>query len=300
MKYAYQILDVFSSQPFGGGNTLAVLSNAEGLSTQGMQAITREFNFPETTFVLPPTKPTYTKRVRIFTPKAELDFAGHPTVGTACALALSKPARDTQTNSIVLEEGVGPIRVDVTHGPSTLSAIFTLERGAELPTIAPARGQLAEVLSLPESCVREAFFASAGLPFSFAHLATPEDVDRASIDLAAWRKHLAGAWSPHIYFYAGEIKNGAELYARMSAPALGVMEDPATGSACAALVGALANSASSDVFTLSVVQGVAMGRRSEIEAVARKRDNKVVSVSIGGPAAFVASGEISVPDSFLE
>jgi trans-2,3-dihydro-3-hydroxyanthranilate isomerase len=85
MKYTFHIVDVFSSTPFGG-NQLAVLPDAAGISTEGMQRIAREFNFGETTFVLPKNDPANTCRVRIFTPRAKLDFAGHPTVGAACAL----------------------------------------------------------------------------------------------------------------------------------------------------------------------------------------------------------------------
>ena len=92
MKYPFHIVDVFSSTPFGG-NQLAVLPDAAGISTEGMQKIAREFNFGETTFVLPKNDPANTCRVRIFTPRAELDFAGHPTVGTACALVMKQHVR---------------------------------------------------------------------------------------------------------------------------------------------------------------------------------------------------------------
>src|SRR6478672_36749 len=112
MKYTFHIVDVFSSPPFGG-NQLAVLTDAAGISTEGMQKIAREFNFAETTFVLPRKDPANTCRVRIFTPRTELDFAGHPSVGTACALVMKQHVRLSDPIRLILEENVSPVTVDV-------------------------------------------------------------------------------------------------------------------------------------------------------------------------------------------
>ena len=119
MKYTFHIVDVFSSTPFGG-NQLAVLPDAAGISAEGMQKIAREFNFGETTFVVPKNDPN-TYRVRIFTPRTELDFAGHPSVGTACALAMKQHVRPGDPIRLILEENVGPVIVDVAqrNGGST-------------------------------------------------------------------------------------------------------------------------------------------------------------------------------------
>jgi len=111
MKYAFHIVDVFSSTPFGG-NQLAVLPDAAGISAEGMQKIAREFNFGETTFVLPSNDPANTCRVRIFTPRTELDFAGHPTVGTACALVMKQHVR-LGDPLLILKENIGPVTVEV-------------------------------------------------------------------------------------------------------------------------------------------------------------------------------------------
>ena len=117
----------------------------------------------------------------------------------------------------------------------------------------------------------------------------------------AWATTLSRAWSPHIFFFAGNLRDGGKLYARMWAPALGVEEDSATGSACAALVGAMASKPDFGgmAYRLSIQQGVSMGRRSEIDAEARKGRGVVTSVSVGGAAAHIASGEIEVPPSAL-
>ena len=111
MKYTFHIVDVFSSTPFGG-NQLAILPDAAGISTEGMQKIAREFNFGETTFVLPKNDPANTCRVRIFSPRTELDFAGHPSVGTACALVMKQHVGPGDPIRLILEENVGPVTVD--------------------------------------------------------------------------------------------------------------------------------------------------------------------------------------------
>jgi trans-2,3-dihydro-3-hydroxyanthranilate isomerase len=140
-----------------------------------------------------------------------------------------------------------------------------------------------------------------GVPFCFAQLSSNEVVDRAAINLAAWAATLSRAWGPHVFFFAGHLRDGGKLYARMCAPALGVEEDPATGSACAALVGAMASKPDFGgmAYRLSIQQGVSMGRRSEIEAEARKSGSVVTSVSVAGATAYIASGEIEVPPSAL-
>ncbi len=298
MQYKYYIVDVFSRSPFGG-NQLAVLPEATGISTEGMQRIAREFNFAETTFVLPPQNPANSRRVRIFSTTAELPFAGHPTVGTACALVMG--GHVGAGDRLIFEEGVGPVAVDVEKREGVFHGTLTLQGEAKRNDQTPALGDLASVLSLEPQAVMHAAFASMGLPFCLVQLTSREAVDRAVIDKSAWSKHLAKAWSANVFFFAGDTKDGGTLYARMCAPGLGMEEDPATGSACAALVGALAANPDfvGERYRLSVLQGVAMGRRSEIEASAHKADGVVTSVSVGGATAYVASGDIEVPREFL-
>ena len=300
MKYTFHIVDVFSSTPFGG-NQLAILPDADGISTEGMQKIAREFNFGETTFVLPKNDPASTCRVRIFTPRTELDFAGHPTVGTACAVVMKQRVRLTDPIRLILEENVGPVTVDVAQRNGEFHGTLTLSGKIDAPTRAPSPTDLAAILSVEPAEVSHVFFAGVGVPFCFAQLNSNEAVDRAAINRAAWAATLSRAWSPHIFFFAGDLRDGGKLYARMWAPALGVEEDPATGSACAALVGAMASKPEfgGTAYRLSIQQGVSMGRPSEIEAEARKSGAVVTSVSVGGATAYIASGEIDVPPSAL-
>src|ERR1700747_3567763 len=300
MKYTFHIVDVFSLTPFGG-NQLAVLPDATGISTEGMQKIAREFNFGETAFVLPKKDHANTCRVRIFTPRTELDFAGAPSCAPACALVMKEHVGPGDPIRLTLEENVGPVTVDVAqrnggfHGTLTLSGKIDARTGAPSPT------DLAAVLSIEPAEVGQVFFAGVGVPFCFAQLSSNEVVDRAAINRAAWAATLSRAWSPHVFFFAGHLRDGGKLYARMCAPALGVEEDPATGSACAALVGAMASKPDFDgtAYRLSIQQGVSMGRRSEIEAEARKSGRVVTFVSVGGATVWIASGEIEVAASAL-
>ena len=300
MKYPFHLVDVFSSTPFGG-NQLAILPDATGISTEGMQKIAREFNFPESTFVLPKNDSANSYRVRIFTPRAELNFAGHPTIGTACALVMKQHARTVDPIRLILEENIGPVIVDVAQRNGGYHGTLTLSGKIDAPAGAPAPADLAAVLSIEPAEVSQSFFAGVGLPFCFAQLKSNEAVDRAAVNRAAWTATLSRAWSPNLFFFAGDLRDGGNLYARMCAPALGVEEDPATGSACAALVGAMASKHDfgGTAYRLSIQQGVSMGRRSEIEAEARKSGGVVTSVSVGGATAYIASGEIEVPPSAL-
>jgi trans-2,3-dihydro-3-hydroxyanthranilate isomerase len=300
VNYRYYLVDVFSRSPFGG-NQLAVLPEARRLSPEGMQKIAQEFNLAETAFVLSKDDARNTFKVRIFTPRSEIPFAGHPTIGTACALAMGGYTGDGDTHNLILEEGVGPVGVAVEKREGVWNGLLTLACKLEQPTETPSTVELAEVLSLTSSDVRRVFCASVGIPFCFVQLTSPQTVDRAAIDSGAWRARLANTWAPHVFFFSGDIADGGELYARMCAPALGVAEDPATGSASAALVGTLAANSQfqGSVFALSIKQGVAMGRPSYIRALAKKMSGVLTSVSVGGATSYVAEGEIEVPAAFL-
>lgn len=300
MSHRFVIADVFTEMAFGG-NQLAVFPDAEGLSDRAMQALAREFNFAETTFVLPPQDPRHTRRVRIFTPRTEVPFAGHPTVGTAAVLAcLGLIKMSGGATTIVFEEGVGPVAVEIQLGGTAAFTRLGLEREVESPSTLPARTAAAATLSLPEEAVLEAWFASVGLPFCFIHLANKEAVDRAALDRTAWSASFAQAWSPNLFLFAGELSPASRLYARMFAPAYGIEEDPATGSACAALAGRLADRLPNHngTFTWQIDQGVRMGRPSLIQASAEKRQGRTVKVKVGGSTVLVAEGRMTVPAEY--
>jgi trans-2,3-dihydro-3-hydroxyanthranilate isomerase len=287
------IADVFTERPFAG-NQLAVFPDARGISDRAMQAIAREFNFPETTFVLPARAARHAAHVRIFTPKAELPFAGHPTIGTAAVLAHARSME--LPGRLVLEEGIGPVAVDVARQGGTLRAEFEIENPVELTREQPAPAGVAAALSLAEDAVVDTWFAGAGVRFCFVKLADRAAVDRAVIDRTAWKHGFAHAWSSNFYLYAGDT----ELYVRMFAPALGVEEDPATGSGAVALAGVLAarRDEQEGSFNWRIEQGVAMGRPSRIEVTAEKRNGTVERIKVGGATVITAEGEMNLPAGY--
>lgn len=300
MAHRFAIADVFTETAFGG-NQLAVFPDARGLSERAMQALAREFNFAETTFVLPPEDARHARRVRIFTPKTELPFAGHPTVGTAAVLAqLGLVATPGGAATIVIEEGIGPVAVDVRLGGTAAFARFLLEQDIESPPHRPARQATAAALTLPTDVVSDAWFASIGVRFAFVRLADKGAVDRAVLDRAAWSEHFARAWAPNLYLFAGGLEPASRLYVRMFAPALGVEEDPATGSGAAILAGCLAARLSErdGEFAWRIEQGIALGRPSVIEAQAEKRAGRIVRIWVGGFTVVVGEGAMTVPAGY--
>jgi trans-2,3-dihydro-3-hydroxyanthranilate isomerase len=291
-RFSFTILNVFAETHFGG-NQLAVVPDAEGLSDGEMQTLARQFNLPETTFVLPPGDSRHVARVRIFTPAVELPFAGHPTVGTAVALARLKHG----PGDFVLEEKVGPVPVSVRFDNDASFAEFTLAGHIECPDITPDPSLLGATLSLPASTIIDGWFGSAGVPICFVQLTSPEAVDQAALNRAAWGD-LTDWWSRNLYIFSGQP--GVErLHARFFAPALGVDEDPATGAAAAALAGSWAKRrfGGSGRVEMTIDQGIAMGRPSVIVARAEADGGQPWRVSVGGRAIFVAEGTISVPAS---
>jgi trans-2,3-dihydro-3-hydroxyanthranilate isomerase len=295
MDYEFFIADVFTQTAFGG-NQLAVFPDARGLSDAAMQALAREFNFSETTFVLPPGDPRHTCRVRIFTPTSELPFAGHPTVGTAAVLATSKHVDAGATGGrLVFEEGVGPVTVEVND---TFCRLTLDAPPFQTPAHKPSASAIAAALSLSHDDILDCWYAGTGLNFCYVHLTSADTVDRAVLDRAAWSSGIADGWSPHLYLFAGDFCSGGRLYARAFVPAVGVSEDPATGSACAGLVASLAQRSpeSDGEHGLRIDQGVGMGRPSLIDAAAHIGGGRLVRVTVGGFTTVVGKGTMTVPD----
>jgi trans-2,3-dihydro-3-hydroxyanthranilate isomerase len=302
MEYRYILADVFTETIFGG-NQLAVLPDAQGLTGEQMQAITREFNLSETVFVLPPDDARNTCRLRIFTPGFEVPFAGHPTVGTAFVLAAigDVPLAGASTQ-IVFEEGVGPVRVVIAaRDGQPVSAQLT---AAQIPAAGappPPSDELAGMLGLAPSdiCAGDDVPAaySAGVPFLCVPLCDRAAVDRARVDGAAWARLLAGSWAPHMYVFAYERNAaGGQIYSRMFAPAMNIPEDPATGAAAAALAGYLgARDTAEGTRHWAISQGVAMGRPSTIELEFDNAGGTIAEVRVGGAAVLVGEGVIRIP-----
>lgn len=302
MKHRFYTLDVFTGQPFTG-NPLAVFPDAAGIPEGRMLDVTREFNFSETVFVLPPVDPAHAARLRIFTPGGELPFAGHPTVGTTHLLAAigAVPTAEGE-NAFVLEEGVGPIRVRarVSGGRVRFAQLSTarmperLSRTADVQEIAAALSL--DVKDFAGDGVDLATY-SCGVPFLFARLRDVAAVRRARLNQAAWERGLTPRGINEMYFFAegGELP-GSDIHARMFAPGFGIPEDPATGGAAVALAGYLRDLRQPEDGTSRwlIEQGVEMGRPSLLHLEADIGSGAIAAVRLGGQSVIVTEGEMEI------
>ncbi len=292
MPRRFLTLDVFTDAKFTG-NPLAVVLDGEDLSVSEMQTIAREFNLSETTFVLPPEDPENTARVRIFTPASELPFAGHPTIGTAVALATERSIGP----DLMLEENVGVVPVKVTRTASGGNAVFKSPLLSEPAGTAPASGKIAEALGIDETGIgfdgHTPGIFSAGFPVLFVPVRDLETLGAAYPNMAVWQVVLDGCGARLAYLYTAR-NDGYDMQTRCFAPSDGVMEDPATGSAVATLPGQLlAQEAYSDGrHDLTIGQGIEMGRESRIDLGFTISGSALSEVRIGGSAVFVQRGEL--------
>jgi trans-2,3-dihydro-3-hydroxyanthranilate isomerase len=297
-RYRFHTLDVFTDTRFGG-NPLAVVLDADDLSGELMQTIAAEFNLSETVFVLKPVKPGANRaRLRIFTPQTELPFAGHPTVGTGYLLArLNLVELDPADAVMVLEEGVGDVPVKVQSGiDGPCSTQMSAPRLPERGPAPPSRAALASMLSLAEADLLPGHAAwSCGVPFLFLPVRDREAIARVKLRTDLWEKLLSGWWAKSVFpFTTDTVSKEAQIHARMFAPAMGVAEDPATGSAASALAGFLHDQDPRDGARRWLIeQGFEMDRPSRIELEADIAGGKVTAVRVGGSAVLVSEGWIN-------
>ncbi|GHD63432.1 hypothetical protein GCM10017083_53680 [Thalassobaculum fulvum] len=302
MALTYETVDVFTDTAFGG-NPLAVVFGAERLSTARMQAIATEFNYSETTFVLPPQNPAHTAQVRIFTPRIEVPFAGHPNVGTATVLArrgaiFGAPVGDR----VVFEEAAGLVPIAILRdGGRAVGATLTAPQpfrrlgGADVTEVAACLG-------LRPSQIREdrhvPVVGTVGLPFLLVELADRAALEAARPVTAAIRSSTTVAPVKDIHCY---VRTGPghgddfDLRTRMFAPLDGVPEDPATGSANGALAGLLAelDGPADGTLKLRIAQGVEMGRPSELLAEVDRTAGATTAIRIGGRCVAIRRGEVT-------
>lgn len=273
----YAVYDVFTDTPFGG-NQLAVIPEAEGLTDAQMQVIAREFNFSETTFVLPPENPANTARIRIFTPNRELPFAGHPTIGTAVMLADMGHGPD-----MVLELGVGPLVAHAEAGQASFVTEVPLERKGkpEVDLVARAIG------CAPDQIVTQPEIASLGGDFVYAQLDSRATLSALSPNTDAMREGTIAFPGNHDFaVYAWIEDTDGTIHARMFAPLDGIPEDPATGSAAAPLAALLCEDRGAPQ-SLTIHQGYDMGRPSQIYLKAEPG-----GVTVSGTAVRTMSGKL--------
>jgi trans-2,3-dihydro-3-hydroxyanthranilate isomerase len=300
MQFEFVTVDVFTDRRFGG-NPLAVVPNGERLTTEQMQAIAAEFNLSETTFVLPPRDAAHTAAVRIFTPKAELPFAGHPNVGTAFVLA-GRGSVDGRAvgDRVVFEEKAGLVPIDILKdGEAVVGARLTAPQSfARRADVAADTIAAACAISVDdiETAHHAPCVGSCGTAFIFAEVKTRRALEAAQPRAELFARHFPVDGATGIHLYLRDGADGIDIRARMFAPLHGVPEDPATGSANVALAGLLAGLRPEPDLSmrLRIVQGVEMGRTSLLDAAAEKRNGRVVECRIGGRCVAVMSGTLTV------
>jgi trans-2,3-dihydro-3-hydroxyanthranilate isomerase len=304
MKRRYVTADVFTDRMFGG-NPLAVVLDAEGLSDAQMQSLALEFNYAESTFVLPPKDPRHTAWVRIFTPRTEVPFAGHPNIGTAFLLAHeSRFAAATNSGTYVFEEAAGLVEISLMRKAGLIV-------GAELRAPEPlsrltvfATDVAAACVSLPVSEVTSRVHApqvvSVGLPFLVMEVASREALRQAKPNLGVFERHLPVDGADAVFAYWSSDESGASagesvLHARMFSPLDGIGEDPATGSACAAAITLLATLQDREPATRQwrIHQGHDMGRPSLLLGHT-SRVGEGLQTHIGGGCVAMLEGTFAV------
>lgn len=299
----YFTYDVFTRVPFGG-NPLAIFPDATHLPDGIMQRIAGEMNLSETVFLGPPETSEGTARVRIFTPSVEVPFAGHPTVGSAIFLAGSEPSKDPGSVVLVLEENVGsvPVEVRFEDGRATFARFTTAVPPEHRPSPFTPE-ELAGLVGLepadvcPEGWPAE--MVSCGLPYFIIPLASVDAARRAVLDSSKWRSLLADSWAHHVYLVSPDAEApDVDLRVRMFAPGSGVAEDPATGSAAAALGGYLSalSGRASGTLSWTVEQGLEMGRPSLLYVEAERSGGRTTAVRVGGGAVPVCRGTMAITD----
>lgn len=293
-EYRYYTCDVFTRERFGG-NPLAVVPDARGLDTAAMQALAREFNYSESTFLFP-AEGDHTRAVRIFTPTVEVPFAGHPNVGTAFMLAeLGEVEWEADVAMVRFDEIAGTVPVRIVRDERggvfcELTAPEPLSLGPEL-----AVEEVAAAVGLKPGDVVTAGHpprvASVGLPFVVVEIASRAALARAAPDIRGMEALQGRGITPDIHLYTRDA-GAFDLHTRMFAPLDGVPEDPATGSANSALIGLLGqvNAAASGQWRWRIAQGVDMGRPSELFGSVEKAAGDIQAVRIGGYSVPVFAG----------
>jgi trans-2,3-dihydro-3-hydroxyanthranilate isomerase len=293
--------DVFTGQPFGG-NPVAVFPDAEGLTDDQLQRIAREMNLSETVFVFPPTDPAAAARLRIFTPTQEIPFAGHPILGTFYVLAHLKRISIQDGITRVMQEcniGLYPIEVHADQG-SVVRVVMAQPKPEFLDPIGAIDELylIAAALGIPKHVIAEAKWplqvVSTGLPVLIVPVRTLTAVRSITPDASAIIKICERFGANGIMvFTTVTVESFASVHARMFAPKIGILEDPATGSAGGALGAYLVHNGVVEVgptTEILIEQGYEIDRPSRILVQVKSEDDVIQGVTVGGQCVMVVEG----------
>lgn len=304
MEYAYYLADVFTDRIFNGAQ-IAVFPTAQGLDEKRMLSIAGEFNLSETVFVFPAQNERTTRRLRIFSPKGEVDFAGHPLIAAAFVLAACGEIELRAGNTpVVLEQNAGAINVNITgDAGKPVFVQFTLRVTPTIDRFAPTENEIAEVLSLEEKEIdRKRYTArlvSCGFPYLMVPVKSYEAVRKARFDHAAWSRTTAPQTAAQeiLMFSRNPHAGDADFHARLVGPNIGIREDPPVGSAMPAFAAYLCSHEHlrKGTYTFAVDRGDAQGRRSLLHLEMDHKGLERLTLRVGGEAVMVAYGRMQVP-----
>jgi trans-2,3-dihydro-3-hydroxyanthranilate isomerase len=302
-SYRYFQLDVFTDRLFGG-NQLAVFLDGRGLDAATMQLIAREMNFSETTFVLPAERADTDVRMRVFTPSTELPIAGHPTIGSTFALARAGVIA-ADRDQFVFGLGVGPVPVELAWRNGELSFAWMTQPQPRFVGSFDGMARAAAALGVDEAAIADTKLpleiVSCGVPFLMVPMASRAAVDSAILNIPAYdelMRSLPGEASGLFFFSLERGGDKATAYSRMFAPEVGVPEDPATGVASGPLGCYLVRH---DLVTAAAarsilsLQGVKMGRPSQVHVAITVEGGDIRSVRVGGAAVLAGEGTLYIP-----
>jgi len=304
MKYPYYIADVFTNQIFNGAQ-IAVFPHAEGLSQQQMQLVARELNLSETVFVFPSDKPITTRVMRIFSPQAEIDFAGHPIIAAAFVLASCGDIQLTAAiTPMVFEQNTGPVKVNISVENDQPSFVqFTRKVTSIIDRFTPSDEELASFLSIQPSELDHKKYAtrlvSCGVPYLVVPVWQYESVRAAKFNYAAWSQSSAPQTAAQeiLLFSPKTPFADSDFNARLLGPRIGMHEDPPVGNAMPAFASYLCSFdfMKKGTYTFAVDRGDQNSRRSVLNLEMDHKGEYTLTIRVGGAAVMVAEGMMTIP-----
>lgn len=306
MKYKYYIADVFTTKPFNGAQ-IAVLPNASGLDKYQMQLIAREMNLSETAFIFSPTNGSGARRMRIFSPQTEIDFAGHPIIAAGHVLASTGEIKlENKYTPLELEQNIGTIKVNITANDGQPELIqFTMDTRPTIDRFVPKEDQIAEALSLYDVDIDTKKFHPLMVYSDQSYLIVPvktySAVRAAKFNYIAWSQSIAPACMAKeiLLFTTQSDINNSNFHARLLGPDIGINEDPPIGSAMPAFTAYLCahEHVKKGTHTFLIDRGSIEKRKSVLSIEMDNKQEEFLTIRVGGPAVMISEGEISVPDN---
>ena len=305
MQYKYYIADVFTNQPFNGAQ-IAVFPYADGLDQAQMQLLARELNLSETAFVFSPTNGTAKRRIRIFTPYSEIDFAGHPIIAVGHVLAsIGELKLEQKHTPLLIEQNIGTIEASVTQDEGKPSLVqFSMETEPVVDRFVPADKEIASVVSLDESDIDNSKFQSRLVFTEQSYLVVPiktyTAIRNAKFDYNTWSQSIAPTcMAKEILLFSKQTDvRHSNFHARLLGPEIGVNDDPPIGSAMPAFTGYLCDHdhIKEGTHTFVIDRGFATTRKSVLNIEMDNKKNESLEVRVGGPAVMVGEGIMTIPD----